>query len=299
MDAVITYVDGLDPLWRADYEKAVGGKLNEKRFRDWGTLRYLLRGIRRFMPYIDNVYLVVARSSQVPQWASPNLKIVLHKDIIPAHLLPAFNSTAIEMFLHRIPGLSEQFIYFNDDFFPVAPSRAEDFFRDGKAVMKHSRNFLALNMFKKQTRASDRLAKSAAGASGWGFMRPQHICSPMLRSCSEELYAKKEQEILSLVTPLRKPFNVNQYLYTDYLYYTGRTIQQSRSKRHFSLAATSIAEIESFLSAPTAQFACINDVNMPHEKYLECRRRLIAAFEKLLGEPCDLEKAEEQEPRKA
>lgn len=290
MDIVITYVDGLDPLWRQDYENAVGGKLNEKRFRDWGTLRYLLRGIRKFMPYIDNVYLVVARESQVPEWASEKLKIVLHEDIIPKELLPVFNSTAIEMFLHRIPGLSEQFIYFNDDIFPVAPSKAEDFFRDGKAVMKHSRNFLALNMFKKQTRASDRLAKSAAGASGIGFMRPQHICSPMLRSCSEELYRLKEKEILSLVTPLRKPFNVNQYIFTDYLYYTGRTIQQRRSKKHFSLAATSMDKIEAFLAAPSAQFACINDVNMPEDKYQDCRSRLLAAFEKLLGEPCDMER---------
>ncbi|MCQ2145641.1 MAG: hypothetical protein MJY72_07855 [Bacteroidales bacterium] len=290
MDIVITYVDGLDPLWMQDYENAVGGKLNEKRFRDWGTLRYLLRGIRKFMPYIDNVFLVVARESQVPSWVSEKLKIVLHKDIIPKELLPVFNSTAIEMFLHRIPGLSEQFIYFNDDIFPVAQSRPEDFFRDGKVVMKHSRCFLPWGMFKRQTQASDRLAKSAAGACGIGFMRPQHICSPMLRSCSEELYRLKEKEILSLVTPLRKPFNVNQYIFTDYLYYTGRTIQQRRSKKHFSLAASSMDKIESFILNPTAQFACINDVNMPQEKYLECRKRLLAAFETLLPEPCDLER---------
>lgn len=290
MDIVITYVDGLDPLWRQDYQTTVGKEINEKRFRDWGTLRYLFRGIRKFMPYIENVFLVVSRKSQVPEWVSDNLKVVLHKDIIPAELLPVFNSTAIEMFLHKIPGLSEEFIYFNDDIFPILKSDPESFFKDGKVVMKHSRCFLPFGMFKKQTQASDRLARSAAGAHNFGFMRPQHICSPMLRSASEELYSIKEKEILSLVTPLRTPQNVNQYIFTDYLYYTGRTIQKRRSKKHFSLAAASISQIEAFILNPTAEFVCINDVNMPEEKYRECRKRLLAAFDHVLGEPCDLEK---------
>lgn len=290
MDAVITYVNGQDPFWIQDYEKAVGTKVNAKRFRDWGTLKYLLRGIRKNMPYVENVYLVVSRDSQVPQWVNrERLHIILHEDIIPGKFLPVFNSTAIEMFLHRIPGLAEQFIYFNDDFFPVRPSRPEDFFSDGKAVMKHSRDFLALNMFKKQTKASDKLARKAAGAKNIGFMRPQHICSPMLRSASEELFNAMKEEILSTVTPLRKPFNLNQYIFTDYLYYTGRTIQKKLSKKHLSMGSTSMDRVEDFILHPTTDFVCINDVNMSQERFLEGRNRLLAAFEKLLGEKCDFE----------
>ena len=45
MDAIVTYVDGLDPLWQKDYETAVGEKILDKRFRDWGTLKYQFRGI--------------------------------------------------------------------------------------------------------------------------------------------------------------------------------------------------------------------------------------------------------------
>ena len=125
MDAVITFVDGLDPLWQADYAAWHGGKAPlAKRFRDWGTLPYLLRGIERFMPFVEKVHLVVARESQVPQWVSDQeVHVVLHRDIIPEEFLPMFNSCSIEMFLHRIPGLSEEFLYFNDDMFPVAPSQ--------------------------------------------------------------------------------------------------------------------------------------------------------------------------------
>ena len=107
MDAVITYVDGLDPLWAADYAAAIGHAPLAKRFRDWGTLPYLLRGIERFMPFVEKVHLVVARESQVPQWVSDKVHVVLHADIMPAEVLPCFNSCTIEMFLHRIPGLSQ------------------------------------------------------------------------------------------------------------------------------------------------------------------------------------------------
>ena len=63
MDVVITYVDGFDPLWQKDYEENTNIPILEKRFRDWGTLRYLLRGIEVNMSFINNVYLVVARQS--------------------------------------------------------------------------------------------------------------------------------------------------------------------------------------------------------------------------------------------
>ena len=128
MDAVITYVDGRDPLWLEDYRKYVNTSVNAKRFRDWGTLKYLLRGIQTHIPFIRNVYLVVARESQVPDWVDRNeLKIVLHRDIIPEEYLPTFNCNTIELFLHRIPGIDEEFLNFNDDIFPVADCRPEDF----------------------------------------------------------------------------------------------------------------------------------------------------------------------------
>ena len=149
MDAVITYVDGLDPLWQEDYRTSMGGPVMAKRFRDWGTLRFLLRGIETHLPFVRNVYLVVSRESQVPEWASEKLKIVYHRDIIPERFLPVFNSTAIEMFLHRIPGLDEEFIYLNDDFFPLRDCRPEDFFRDGKAGVSFQRHLFASGLYKR------------------------------------------------------------------------------------------------------------------------------------------------------
>ena len=136
MDAVITYVDGNDPVWRKSFAQAVGVPAIEKRYRDWGTLVYLVRGIRRYMPFIRNIFLVVSGESQVPSWVSgSDVRVVLHSEIIPQRFLPVFNSTAIEMFLHRIPELDEQFVYFNDDMFPVRHTREEEFYVEGKSVI--------------------------------------------------------------------------------------------------------------------------------------------------------------------
>ena len=90
MDAVVTYVDGSDPQWLKEYAAAVGESLEPKRFRDWGLLRYLLRGISTYMPFVENVYLVVSGEGQVPSWLSSEVKVVYHRDIIPEEFLPVF-----------------------------------------------------------------------------------------------------------------------------------------------------------------------------------------------------------------
>lgn len=286
MDAVITYVDGLDPLWQADYGKYVGGPALTKRFRDWGTLKYLLRGIDRFMPFIGKVHLVVSRDSQVPDWVDrDNVHIVLHEDIIPTEKLPVFNSCAIEMYLHEIPGLDEQFLYFNDDMFPVRPCRPDTFFREGRPVIGFASCFFSGNMYMKQTRCSDRMARKALGRrSGLRFVRPQHICSPMLKSCCMEAARKLESEIDASVTRLRTERSLNQYLFLDYMYYKGTAINERLSRKHFSLAVSTADRICRFLEAPDTDLACINDVQMSEQKYLVLRGQILEAFDRLLPE---------------
>ena len=284
MDAVITYVDGLDPLWQEDYRKAVGQPVLEKRFRDWGTLKYLLRGIETFMPFISNVYLIVARESQVPQWVDRSrLKIVLHSDIIPSEYLPVFNSTAIEMFIHRIPGLDEQYIYFNDDMFPVMPCSAEDFFPGGKAAIGFSKHFFSRSMYKKHVRYSDALARKAAGVGkGFCFLRPQHICSPMLKSDCEQLFKIANKEILDSVTALREECNYNQYIFLNYSYYLGHSISRRLSKKHISLALYSGERVAEFLKSPYRKLVCINDVQDLAAPFIPTRDAMLKAFDGLL-----------------
>jgi hypothetical protein len=284
MDAVITYVNGLDPVWQESYASRVGADINGKHFRDWGTLKYLLRGIERHLPFIRNVFLVVSGETQVPEWADrENLRIVFHRDIIPDRFLPVFNSTAIEMYLHRIPGLDEEFIYLNDDFFPVRDCCPEYFFRDGKAAASFHLHLLASGMYKSHCRNGDRLAREAAGlAPAVLYKRPQHTCGAMLRSVCEELFAKEGERIESAVSPVRTMDNYNYYLFMDYAFHTGRTFPRRVSNKHFSTAVASADKVCSFVAAPAADFVCINDVNMSEERFLLFRDRLLETFGKVL-----------------
>ena len=292
MDAVITYVNGLDPVWQESFESRVGIPAVTKHYRDWGTLKYLLRGIERYLPFIRNVHLVVAGKTQVPEWADRDrLHVVLHEDIIPQEFLPVFNSTAIEMFLHRIPGLDEEVLYFNDDFFPVADCRPEDFFEDGKAFIKFSRHLFAGGMYKKHVRNSDRLVRRAFGLGpSLLFLRPRHTCYPMLRSESEALFARMEKEILASVTPVRSEKNFNGGIYQVCLYYGGKTGPSRTSGKYFSLALHSAEEIAAYILSPKGQFACINDVRMDDEKFRRYRACLTEAFEKKFPEKSRFER---------
>lgn len=292
MDAVITYVNGKDPLWLEDYRKYVNSSVNAKRFRDWGTLKYLLRGIEKHMPYVRNVYLVVSRESQVPEWADrENLHIILHEDIIPETYLPTFNCNTIELFLHRIPGIDEEFLNFNDDIFPVSDSNHDDFFENGMPVVHHARCLLTLNLFKKMARNTDRKARAAAGAGkSLFFVRPQHTVSAMLKSVGDEIFEKMEPLILESLSRCREEKNILQYLFSDYLYYQNRTVRRKISNRHFSLAASSENAISSFLESPDRKFVCINDVNMSDEKYERMHSFLIGEFQKVFPDKSKFEK---------
>ncbi len=292
MDVVITYVDGRDPLWQKDYAEALDVPTITKRYRDWGTLKYLLRGIEVNMPFVENVYLVVARDSQVPEWADrENLHVVLHEDIIPAEYLPTFNSTTIEMFLHRIPGLAERYLYFNDDIFPVAPCCPEDFYVDGKTAMGFSTCLFAKALYKRQIRNGYRLALKALGKRpGCLFRRPQHTCSPMQKSVCEELYAKVEPEILASLSPLRTMDNLNQHMYLNYMLCSGRAVSRRISSKFFSMAIASPARIADYICRPKSRLLCVNDVNFSEEKFILYKNTLSAGFEKRFPEKSRFEK---------
>ena len=292
MDIVITYVDGNDPVWKRDYEKYTNVPVMEKRFRDWGTLRYLLRGIERHMPFIRNVFLVVSHPSQVPEWVDlDNLKVVLHSEFIPAELLPTFNCNPIEMHLHLIKGLDEEYIYFNDDLFPVADCRPEDFYKDDKAILGFSRHWFSSGIFKTICRNSDTHARKLLGLpKSCRFVRPQHSCQPMFRSLCTKVYDALKDDILRSLTRTRTARNLNQYLYLDYAFYSGRIIPERISCKHFSVAFTSASKLRSFIANPSRKFMCINDVRLSKERFDVMQDAILTAFEKKFPKKSRFEK---------
>ena len=123
IDVVYTWVNDQDPVWRDMYRTAKSSDSSSEeidgqsiaRFRNREELRYSLRSIDMYIPWVRNVY--VFTNCSAPSWIAESSRIfwIDHKDVIPERHLPTFNSHVIESYLHRIPNLSQHFLYFNDD----------------------------------------------------------------------------------------------------------------------------------------------------------------------------------------
>lgn len=136
IDFIVLWVDDSDPEWqhqRAQYcPLTPDNGSDENRYRDWDLMRYWFRAVERFAPWVNRIFFV--SNGQVPGWLNtdhPKLRLVKHSDYIPGEYLPTFNSNVIELWLHRIPELSEHFVLFNDDMFLTAPVEPSDFFLNG------------------------------------------------------------------------------------------------------------------------------------------------------------------------
>lgn len=138
IDFVVPWVDGSDPIWQAEFkkhyklDKGVSVDATAKRYRDWGLFKYWFRGVENHAPWVNKIHLVTC--GHYPEWLNlehPKLNFVKHEDYIPRNFLPVFSVNPIEINLHKIPGLAERFVYFNDDLFLINKSNPQDFFYKG------------------------------------------------------------------------------------------------------------------------------------------------------------------------
>lgn len=150
IDLVYLWVDGDDPAWRAKHShykqmldpSAMSAQtMTEARWRNNDELRYSLRSVERYAPWINHIYIVT--DNQCPRWLNiqnKKISIIDHSEILPSDALPVFNSTAIECCLYKIPNLSEHFLFANDDMFFSGDVTPEMFFyEDGRTIVRLGR----------------------------------------------------------------------------------------------------------------------------------------------------------------
>lgn len=122
IDIVYTWVNGADPEYMKLCQQYSNEPvdLNPERFRDiYQMLKYSMRSLELYMPWVNNIFILTQRP-QVPDWldtSHPKIKLVHHDEVFEnKEHLPTFSCNTIESYLHKIPGLSDYFIYVNDDF---------------------------------------------------------------------------------------------------------------------------------------------------------------------------------------
>ncbi|SHI70168.1 Stealth CR1 domain-containing protein [Pseudobutyrivibrio xylanivorans] len=151
IDIVIPWVDEKDIKWQHEkqkYESPKDFEASNMRFQSWDNLQLWFRAIEECMPWINDIYLITC--GQIPEFLdenNPKLKIVFHTDFIPKEYLPTFNSNTIEMNIHRIPSLSENFILFSDDVFPLKKIEEEYYFKNNMVCDEAVENIITTSSF--------------------------------------------------------------------------------------------------------------------------------------------------------
>jgi Stealth protein CR2, conserved region 2/Stealth protein CR3, conserved region 3/Stealth protein CR1, conserved region 1 len=281
VDVVSLWVDGSDPEWqerRASrlVEAPDTGShepVLEYRYRQFDELRYSLRALERFAPWVRNIYLVTDR--QRPEWlseAGSNLRIVDHTEILPESALPTFNSHALTASLHKIPNLSEQFLVFNDDIFlgrPVTPNR---FFQsNGVTRFYMSRSLINSNPRSAHEQArlhSCDLILAKTGA------RPTHVLRHAPHAFNRELLAEAEEELAkewkaTVHNPFRSADDIVPEYIHHYLGYARRlTTPSTIDYRYFGFGTPiGMEALGTYQHSKPSEVLCINDLGGPEESH--------------------------------
>lgn len=324
IDFVVAWVDGSDPEWLAEKHKYDGSQAHwanagDQRYRDWGLLKYWFRAVEEHAPWVRKVHFVTW--GHIPDWLDTDcskLHIVRHEDYIPTEYLPTFSSHTIELNLHRIQDLAEQFVYFNDDMFLNRNVNEQAFFVNGLP-----RDIAALNIhcyalsspiqliaIRDTGVINDHFDFKASLKSNLGkWLRPSygsllvrtlpllgcprfpgfwqsHNAQPYLKQTFEEVW-DAEPEILDTTCRhrFREGTDVNQWVMREWQMAAGRFVPRPASWSrviHMNTSAGPRASADLMareMKAGKRRMLCLNDTSMSQQDYEYCRHVALSAFQ--------------------
>lgn len=321
IDFVVTWLDSNDPEWQQQYcQLRPGPHAEDKgRFRNWDLFRYWFRAVEQYAPWVHKVFLVT--NGKFPDWINrnnPKLVLVSHADFMPKEYLPTFNSCAIEMCLGRIPGLSEHFVYFNDDFYINQPTEPTWYFRNGLPCDCNAEkyetptynprglfsnkiqvfcNVGVLNYHFNRQRTVRQAPRKWYGTHLWGkFFVPsllffgkqqfvafalRHVEQPMLRSVFDEIWEQEPDMCKRTCSQFREDVSLNPYI-VRYWQFATNMFHPVRNNfgRYMTISVKSLKQIGSALCSKKIHSLCLNDTTqVQDEDFDECRTFLHRAFE--------------------
>lgn len=337
IDFVLPWVDNTDSKWNAQREevfkdynpnlkKRDESENGECRYRDTGWLKYWFRSVDKFAPWVNKIYFITC--GQKPEWLNenhPKLVLVNHHDFIPAAFLPTFNSIPIELNLHRIPELSEQFVLFNDDIFLLNPVSPDFFFKKTNPVLPCSLciyRFFRNNMWSKvafndfctvnehfNLRSSIwENRKKWFSISDLGFLAIKniirfgvnktffangfgHLSNPQLKSSIQELWSICPEIMQEAsASRFRSYSQVNQWLFIAWNLAKGRfyPISEGRRGSFFDISENTILQIQDIILRQSEPQICAND-SYENDNSEEFFKRIAQSFEAILPEKSSYE----------
>lgn len=326
IDFVVTWVDGNDPEWRAQKNeyKGIKGDATDARFRDWDILKYWFRGVEKYAPWVRRIHFITW--GHLPSWldtSNPKLNIVKHSDFIPEKYLPTFNSHTIELNMHRIEGLAENFVYFNDDMFLTRETPPEFFFKNGYPcatfglqVIKFSKNgigwilgsniavindhFNMREVLKKNRRkvyntknGIKRVVKSwLLSKCVWYFsgLYDWHNAIPFNKSTFEEVW-NEEPEILDETCScrFREKTNVSPYVFEYWQMAKGSfTPRSTKEAKTYHVTDDNVDRMCEGIRSGNYNLVCVNDTDRLTD-WESAAVKTRESFELILPEKCSFE----------
>lgn len=324
IDFVVTWLDSSDKQWQNDYSKYKGetitGDQTEARFRNWNLFRYWFRAVENFAPWVNKVFLVT--NGKFPDWINrDNLKLVLveHKDYIPAKFLPTFNSCTIELYMHRIPGLSEHFVYFNDDCFINGPVDPDYYFRGGLPCDSNCENIFSVPIYDKVYKFGiypsilTNIGVINASFNRWNTVKQswrrwigphlglqgiltslmlarqsrfvgfnwRHFEQPFLKTTFYEAWNASQDMLEESSTRFREEITLNPYFFRYWQFATNRFYPVKLNEaKHFRIRRGNASIILNSIRDQHIKSLCINDTPFcTHEDFIYLKAILIQAFE--------------------
>ena len=326
IDFVITWVDGNDKKWqeeRKQYDNQSNIDNREVRYREWENLKYWFRGVEKFAPWVNKIYFITY--GHVPEWLNlQNDKIVVvkHSEYMPDKYIPTFSSHPIELNIHRIQSLSQNFVYFNDDMFILKDVKEDDFFfhnipcdsaimspifaldREGFSKIVVNNMSIINNRFNKNDVVKSNFLKwfnikykkdlmKNIFLNSWdrfaGFF-DFHIPISYHKSTFEKVW-ENEEEILNN-TCLHKFRNVNEdvnhWLMRYWQLAVGNFYPRDVNFSKYLEYSNNNAEIYDWIKKQKSKIVCINDVEGNY-RFEEEKQKTIEAFESILPDKSSFE----------
>ncbi len=334
VDFVLFWVDPENEQWRkekAEYRAKVFGVQEREagltiRYRDWDNLQYWFRGVEKYAPWVRKIYFVTWGA--VPAWldtSNPKLVVVNDREILPDGCAPVFSPNPKEINLHRIPDLSEHFVFFNDDMFLTRETDPEDFFLMGlpremavSYVLSNDQDNDSFQhiLFTMSGVINGLFSKKEVQRRHWrkwytlkygrqvintlrtrhfrkfsGIMIP-HLPSPMRKSTYEEVWKAIPDRLMETSSHrFRDPNDINQYIFRYWAICRGEFIPTDIYKygKEFFMDDKVTDELCRNIEGRKYKMICIND-SQEVRNFESCRDRVREAFDRILPEKSSFEK---------
>lgn len=336
IDFVVTWLDSSDSEWQQQYKyykEKETGRQESARFRNMDIFQYWFRAVEQYAPWVNKVFLVT--NGTFPKWINkehPKLVLVKHSDYIPEEFLPTFNSCTIELFLHRIKGLSEQFVYFNDDMFLNAPVLPETYFREGLPCDNNVESIQNVPVYNEQDGYGiymsilanigvinahfDRRQTVRQSPKRWygrhlgryglllsfllrnsrmflGFSW-RHFEQPFLKSVFEEAWGKASDVLFASCNRFREEVQLNPYFFRYWQFATNRFYPAKYKSKHINLCMSAMDRVANVLDNPQLLSICLNDTaNCSDTDYDIINRELQGLLEKKFPSQSSFEKGDD------